>query len=76
MLNLSMTNVKSAIVSGVITAILAGASYIIGLNDVFAIDVHALINVISLAGMTAIVSLIKSLLTTDSGSFAGVTKIK
>lgn len=76
MFSLNWTNVKSALVSGVITAVLAGASYIIGLGDVFSIDVHALVNVISLAALTAIVSLVKSLLTTDSGNFVGSVNIK
>lgn len=72
---LNITQVKSAIVSGVLTAILGAAGYIIGVGDVFAIDVHALTNVTALAFLTTVVSLVKSLLTTSQGNFIGAVKV-
>jgi len=68
-------SIKSALVSGVITAILAIAGYIIGVGDIFKIDVHALINVGALALLTTLVSLIKASLTTSAGTVGGI-KIK
>lgn len=76
MFTLSTTNIKSALVSALLTAILAIAGYIIGVADVFKIDVHALINVGALSALTAIVSLIKSFLTTDGGKFVGTVTVK
>lgn len=76
MFTLNWTNIKGAIVSAVITAVLAIAGYIIGVGDIFSIDVHALVNVGALSVLTALVSVIKSLLTTQSGDFAGVVKVK
>lgn len=73
---ITWTNVKSALVSAFITAILAGAGYVVGVGDIFKIDVHALVNVVSLASLTALVSIIKSFLTTDSGKFVGAVAIK
>lgn len=70
------TKVKSALVSAAITAVLAIAGYIIGVGDVFNIDVHALVNVASLSALTAFVSLVKSFFTTDNNNFAGVVKVK
>lgn len=69
---LNWIDVKSALVSGVITGILAIAGYIIGVGDVFAIDVHAMVNVGALALLTSVVSIIKSLLTTSTGTVASV----
>ena len=73
---LNWTNIKSALVSAVITAILAGAGYIIGVGNVFQIDVHAFVNVLALSALTALVSVIKSLLTTSQGNFVGAVAVK
>ena len=70
--NIMWTKIKSALVSGVLSAILAGAMYITGLGDVFAIDVHALINIVALAVLTTVVSLLKAGITTDAGTVAGI----
>lgn len=72
---LSLVNVKSSLVSAAITAVLAIAGYIIGVGDVFNIDVHALVNVGALSALTAFVSLIKSFFTTESGNFVGAVAI-
>lgn len=69
---LNLTNIRGALVSGVLTAILAIAGYIIGVGDLFKIDVHALVNVGALSALTAVVSLIKSFLTTNEGKAAGI----
>lgn len=75
LLKLDWANVKSALVSGVLTAVLAGAGYIIGLGDIFAIDLHAISNVVGLAFLTTLVSLVKALLTTNEGNFVGAVNI-
>jgi len=75
MFKINLTQLKSALVSGVLTAILAGIGYIVGLGDIFAIDVHALVNVIALSFGTAIVSLIKALLTDNDGAFVGAIEV-
>lgn len=74
--SLDWTKIKSALVSALITAILAAAGYVIGVGDIFKIDVHAFINVFSLSALTALVSLIKSFFTTTAGNFAGAVKVK
>ena len=69
---ISWTNVKSALVSGIIMGILAIAAYIIGVGNIFTLDFHSLLNAGVLSALVTIVSLIKSFLTTSSGSVAGV----
>lgn len=67
-----LTSLKSALVSGILMAILAIAMYIIAVGDVFSIDARVLINTGVMALLTSVVSLIKSILTTPSGKVAGI----
>lgn len=73
---MDMTMLKSALTSGVLTAILAGAVFILGKGSVFGLDMHALINVVAMALLTTIVSLIKQMGTTEAGNFMGVVSVK
>lgn len=75
-MQITTTNVKSALVSAFLTACLALAGYVIGVGDIFKIDVHAFANVGALSLLTAVVSIIKSFLTTPSGNFVGAVAIK
>lgn len=75
-MTITWINIKSALVSGVITGILGVAGYIIEVGDIFKLDVHTLVNVGALSALTTIVSLIKSFLTTSSGNFVGAVNIK
>jgi len=75
LLSLNLTQVKSALVSAALTALLAMAGYIISVGDIFAVDLYALANAGSLAALTGIVSLLKSTLTTPQGNFVGAVKI-
>jgi hypothetical protein len=72
MFNLSWTNIKSALVSGVIMGILAIAAYIIGVGDIFSLNFHSLANAGALATLVTIVSLFKSFITTETGTVAGI----
>ena len=72
---MNFTNIKSAIVSGIITGILGMAGYIIGVGDIFKIDVHSILNVGAISALTVIVSLIKASLTTPQGNIAGTSII-
>lgn len=67
-----MTKIKSALVSGVIMGILSGLIYIVGIGDIFALNLKSLINVVAIAIATSIVSFIKSSLTSSEGIFAGI----
>lgn len=71
------TNIKAALVNGLVAGVIATIGYVLGVGDLFALDVHALVNVFALAGLTAISSFITSLLTSpETGKFAGAVKIK
>lgn len=76
MFDLSWGNVKSALVTALVTALLGMAGYVIGLNDVFKIDFHSLVNIGSLSALTAIISLLKNFLTSERGEFLGVVDTK
>lgn len=68
-------NIKSAIVSVMLMVILSGALYILGVGDIFKIKGEALINILVMALLTGVVSIIKSMGTDAGGYFAGV-KVK
>ena len=72
---LNVASLKSALVSAVLMAVVAMAGYVIGLGDLWKIDVHILTNIGVMALLTGIVSLIKNFLTSDSGTFAGIVKV-
>lgn len=61
---------------GVVAGVLAAIAYVLKVGDVFAIDVHALVNVFALAGLTAVSAFITNLLTTKSGKFLGAVSVK
>lgn len=67
-----ITNIKSALISGVLMAILGVATYVIGVGDVFSADGHTIVNIAVLAVLTSFVSFVKSILTSTEGTFAGV----
>jgi len=71
-----LIQVKSALVSTVLMAVLGLATYILGVGDVFALDFHTLVNVGAVSLLTGIVSLVKALLSNEEGDFLGVVKIK
>lgn len=65
---LSLANVKSAFVYGVVSVALA----IIANQTIFGLDWHVLLDVGIMAILT---SFVKNLLTTDEGNFVGITKV-
>jgi len=75
LLALTWANVRGALVSGVITAVLGIAGYIIGVGDIYKLDLHTLANVGALSALTTIVSLIKNYLTSNQGNFLGTVNV-
>lgn len=75
MFTLTKTNIQSALVTVLLTAILSGAVYVVGLGDIFKIDTHTLINIGAISFLNGIITLIKLFLTSDKGNFLGVAKI-
>jgi len=74
-LRINWLDVKSALVSGVIMALVVVISEILVVGDIFSLDWMLLANTAVIAFLTVIVSFLKSLLTTKEGMIAGV-KIK
>ena len=74
--SITWSDIKSALVSLFIVGVLAIASYVIQVGDVFALDAKQLINSGVLAVLVAIVSLLKSFFTTKDGKFVGLVSIK
>jgi hypothetical protein len=66
--------VKNALILTALTAVGAGGAYILGLGDVFAIDGHKLVNIVVLAAIAGVMSLIQHALTTNDDKFVGVVK--
>ena len=75
MFTISFTNIKSALVYGVLTAILMMALYAVSVGDVFALNMKELTNAGVFGFITVVVSLLKNLLTTDGGKFLDVIKV-
>lgn len=73
-LTLTWGSIKGAIVSGLLTALLAVGVYIQGNGDIFSLDIKTIANIASLAAITSIVSIIKAFLTTDEGKFLNTTE--
>jgi len=74
--NISLTNLKSAIVFAILTAVMAMIVYVIGLGDIFQIESRTIANIGAMALLNGVLSLLKSFLTTNTGEFLGVTKVK
>jgi hypothetical protein len=75
MFKLNLVNIKSALVYGLLSAILEVCIAMISVGDVFNFDWHALLNAGVFGFLIVFVSLIKNLLTSDSGNFVGVIKV-
>jgi hypothetical protein len=67
-----ITAIKSALMSGFLMALLGIMGYIVGVGDIFSLDLHALVNVGVMAFLTTAISLVKAGLTTDKGTALGV----
>lgn len=67
--------VKSAVISGLLMALLVIASSIIASGSIYGLNWSNLLDVGVMAFITSMVSLIKSILTNEVGEFLG-TKIK
>ena len=72
---LSWINIKSALVYGALSAVLAMATYAINVNDLFQINWHTLLNAGVFGFLIVLVSLIKNILTNDEGNFVGLIKV-
>ena len=73
---LSWINVKSALMFSLLTAVAGVLVYILGIGDIFSLDIKVLINIFVLSLGNGILSVIKSLLTTNSGNFIGVKTVE
>lgn len=76
LLTLSWGNVKSALISGLVMAILAIIGYAQSVGDFSSLNLRTLINVGIFAGLGVIQSLIKNFLTSNKGNFLGVVDTK
>ncbi len=75
MFSVNTINIKNALVTIFITAIVTVFVYIVGLNNIFQISWHTLINLGVISLLNGFISLAKSFLTDNSGKFAGAVKI-
>lgn len=73
---ITLTSIKSALVSTLLMAVLTVGTYIVSVGDVFNLNYHTITNLFVLSLVTGIVSLLKSILTDESGTFAGIVQVK
>lgn len=72
---LDWANIKSALVYGLLWALLAMAIDIEKAGSIFNIDWKMIVDGGAIAFIAAVVSLLKNLLTTNQGNFLGVVKV-
>ena len=75
MFKLNSTNLKSALVYGILTALVVVGIEVIAAKNIFALDWKTLVNDGVIAMVGVFVSLIKNFLTTNEGKFVGVVKV-
>lgn len=75
-MTINKETLKSALVSTILMGILAVLGYILQVGDVFKLEWHDLINIGVMALLTGLVSLIKTVLTSSDGVFAGIVQVK
>lgn len=73
---LNWLQIKSALVTMVLSAILGIIVYIQQIGDIFKISGHSLVNLAVFAAIPTVISLLKSLLTTSEGKVLGLVKVK
>lgn len=76
MFTITWSNIKGALISGLLMALLGILSYVIDAKSIFSVNIETLANIGAIAFLTSLVSAIKSLLTNDNGDFVGVVKVK
>lgn len=74
--NISWVEVKGALVSGILMAILVVLIQMIQVGNIFSLDWKSLLNVGIFAFITSIVSFLKSFLTNKTGKFIGKIQVK
>ena len=72
---LNNSNVKSALVYGLLWGLLAVLLEVQSAGGIFNLDWKSIIDVGVLAVIASVISLLKNLFTTDSGNFLGVVKV-
>lgn len=72
---LSMVNVKSAVVSGLLWGLLAVGMYAVQVGSVFKLDWHFMVDAFVFAFLGFAINAIKNLLTTNDGNFLGSVKV-
>lgn len=72
----NMVNIKSALMFALLIAVIEVLVYVIGVGDVFALDFKAVVNALVFPFLGAVLSLLKSFLTTSGGKFAGIVQVK
>lgn len=75
MFKLNWINIKSGLIYGLLWALLVVTVTAIEVGDLFALDWKNLLNVGIFTFLGIFVSLLKNLLTTDSGNFLNVVKV-
>lgn len=74
-MNITLTTIKSALVSGFLMAFIIMGGYVISLGNIFAVDWRIMANLGIISLLTSLVSVAKNALTNDNGSFVGAIKV-
>ncbi len=72
---ISWTNIKSALVYGLMVTLLTTIIYVINVGDLRSVNWYTVINMLALGSLGAVASVLKNLLTTTKGNFVGIVKV-
>ncbi len=73
---MNLTNLKQALVVGVVSGVLALIAFFTNAGTFFGLDPHKIIDVFGLAGIAAVGMFLTNLMTTKKGKFLGAVSVK
>lgn len=76
LLNINYKDFLSALAVTIVIGIGATIAYILGVGDIFGINLHSMLNVFVLSVLGGVGQLISSVFTTKAGNFAGAFPVK
>lgn len=69
---MTLTNIKSALVSSGLMAVLSVLTYVAQSGSIFTLDWRSLANIAVLSFLTGVVSIFKNAMTSPQGTFGGI----
>jgi len=76
MFTLSWTEIKSAFIYTLLTALVVGGYYIVSVESIYNVNGKVLLDKVAMSIIVGTISLFKNLLTSSKGKFLNLVKVK